>query len=920
MIGSNLSHFKITDKLGEGGMGEVYLAEDTKLGREVAIKVLPEAVAADPERLARFEREAKVLASLNHSNIAAIYSFEHTTAAVPGGERESPGPRTQDPGPPVHFLVMELASGEDLSQRLARGAMSVDEAVPIARQIAEALEVAHEQGIIHRDLKPANIKITPDGQVKVLDFGLAKALDAKTGTGTDRDPSQSPLSMSPTLTAQMTTAGMLLGTAAYMSPEQAKGLEADRRADVWAFGVVLWEMLTGQRLFQGDSVSDTLAAVLRDEIDGESLPTSVPQTTRALLARCLDRDPKSRLRDIGEARVALATHESGGETSTLLSSFGAVAVPGETAPRPSKLPWMVAALAAGVAVVLGALWLGKDAVEAPVVESAILAPEGTTLDLGNGLAFSPDGTEVALVALGEDGIRRLWVRPLASSTPRLLVGTEGAMYPFWSPDGRNIAFIGGSDLKRIASAGGPIQTLAPVQEGRGGAWSPDGRIVYAPDFRGGLSVVPAAGGESVDLTAVDIERGETAHRFPVMLPDGEHALFLSQTAEGGSRFDNSQIQAVSLATGERSAVFSANSSVAYSPSGHLLFWREGSLMVVAFDASSVAVAGDPVPIAEDIAYTGNEYAVFSISPNGHLVYQSGASTGFQTRLYHLDMAGNEVSDPSPADLHGQVALSNDGKRAAFRGADNTTIWVRNLARGTATRFTFEDGDHFAPLWSPDDKWLLYTTNREGIHQVFRKLSSGLGSEELVFELEGKPDLADLGAWDWSPDGRFLTMDLVNRETDMDIVLYDLQGQELSTLIQSPYYEGEGHFSPDGRWLAYSSGESGQFQVYIVPLSGEGGKFQISTDGGLHPKWHPGGERLFYISPRIELMAVNVNLEGDIEIGVPERLFNIRYPLNNDYPYQVMPDGETFLVNQFDEAGAAAPMTLVQNWTSLLQED
>ncbi|MGB5293674.1 MAG: protein kinase, partial [Thermoanaerobaculia bacterium] len=733
------------------------------------------------------------------------------------------------------------------------------------------------------------------------------------------DPSQSPLSMSPTLTAQMTTAGMLLGTAAYMSPEQAKGIEADRRADVWAFGVVLWEMLTGQRLFQGDSVSDTLAAVLRDEIDGESLPTSVPQTTRALLARCLDRDPKSRLRDIGEARVALATHESGGETSTLLSSFGAVAVPGETAPRPSKLPWMVAALAAGVAVVLGALWLGKDAVEAPVVESAILAPEGTTLDLGNGLAFSPDGTEVALVALGEDGIRRLWVRPLASSTPRLLEGTEGAMYPFWSPDGRNIAFIGGSDLKRIASAGGPIQTLAPVQEGRGGAWSPDGRIVYAPDFRGGLSVVPAAGGESVDLTEVDIERGETAHRFPVMLPDGEHVLFLSQTAEGGSRFDDSQIQAVSLATGERSAVLSANSSVAYSPSGHLLFWREGSLMVVDFDAGSVAVAGDPVPIAEDIAYTGNEYAVFSISPNGHLVYQSGASTGFQTRLYHLDMAGNDVSDPSPADLHGQVALSNDGKRAAFRGADNTTIWVRNLARGTATRFTFEDGDHFAPLWSPDDKWLLYTTNREGIHQVFRKLSSGLGSEELVFELEGKPDLADLGAWDWSPDGRFLTMDLVNRETDMDIVLYDLQGQELSTLIQSPYYDGEGHFSPDGRWLAYSSGESGQFQVYIVPLSGEGGKFQISTDGGLHPKWHPSGERLFYISPRIELMAVNVNLEGDIEIGVPERLFNIRYPLNNDYPYQVMPDGESFLVNQFDEAGAAAPMTLVQNWTALLQE-
>ncbi len=492
MIGSTLSHFKITDKLGEGGMGEVYLAEDTKLGREVAIKVLPEAVAADPERLARFEREAQVLASLNHSNIAAIYSFEHGTPQESGGVGESLSPQAPTPlRPSVHFLVMELASGEDLSQRLARGPMPVEDALPVALQITEALEVAHEQGIIHRDLKPANIKITPDGQVKVLDFGLAKALasqDPKTSGPQD-------LSMSPTLTAQMTTVGMLLGTAAYMSPEQAKGLEADRRADVWAFGVVLWEMLTGQRLFQGDSVSDTLAAVLRDEIDGESLPESVPPTTRALLARCLDRDPKSRLRDIGEARVALATLESGGEASTLLSSFAAVAPAEEAEARSSKVPWLVAALAILAAVVMGGLWLLEDeaAASSSLVESAILAPEGTTPDLGNGLALSPDGTEVALIALGEDGMRRLWVRPLSSSTPRLLEGTEGAMYPFWSPDGRNIAFIGGTDLKRIAATGGPVQTLASVKEGRGGTWSSDGKIVYAPDFRGGLSARSSCG-------------------------------------------------------------------------------------------------------------------------------------------------------------------------------------------------------------------------------------------------------------------------------------------------------------------------------------------------------------------------------------------------------------------------------------------
>jgi serine/threonine protein kinase/Tol biopolymer transport system component len=924
MIGSTLSHFKITDKLGEGGMGEVYRAEDTKLGREVAIKVLPEAVAADAERLARFEREAKVLASLNHPHIAAIYSFEHTEwegaspSPTSGDLNEPSGPQDpRTPRPSVHFLVMELASGEDLSQRLARGAMSVDEAVPIARQIAEALEAAHEQGIIHRDLKPGNIKVTPDGQVKVLDFGLAKALESQAAGSESQG-----LSMSPTLTAQMTTAGVLLGTAAYMSPEQAKGIEADRRADVWAFGVVLWEMLTGQRLFRGDSVSDTLAAVLRDEIDGEALPNTVPQTTRALLARCLDRDPKSRLRDIGEARVALATLESGGVASTLLSSFGAAA-PAEVEPtQSSKLPWVIAASAMVLALLLGALWLlgEEEASSPPLVESAILAPSGTTLDVTSGLAFSPDGAEVALVALGEDGIRRLWVRSLASSTPRLLEGTEGAIYPFWSPDSRNLGFMGGGDLKRVAATGGPIQTLASVKEGRGGTWGPDGRIVYSPDFRGGLSVVPAAGGESVELTQADMERGETAHRFPFILPDGEHVLFLSQTAEGGSRYDESRIEVVSLETGERTPIMDANSSVVYSPSGHLLFWRDGSLMVIGFDADSLNVEGDPVPIAEDVAYTGNEYSVFSLSQTGSLAYQSGASTGAMTRLYHMDMKGTVLGEPSPAALHSQVALSHDGRRAAFRGADNTTIWVRDLARGTATRFTFEDGDHFSPLWSPDDKWILYTTNRTGIHQVFRKLSSGLGQEELVLELEEKPDLADLMAWDWSADGRYISMDMQNRETDLDIVVYDLQEQKLTTLIQSPFYEGDGHFSPDGRWLAYSSGESGNFQIFIVSLSGEGGKFQVSTDGGLHPMWHPSGEKLFYVSSRSELMAVDLSLDEDVVIGDPQPLFRVRYPINNDYPFQVMPDGESFLINQFDDLGEAAPMTLVQNWTRLLQEE
>ena len=886
--GATLGPYEVVSPLGAGGMGEVYRARDTKLGREVAIKVLPEAVAADPERLARFEREAKVLASLNHAQIAAIYQVEEAEGK--------------------HFLVMELAEGEDLKQRLERGPIAVDDAVGIARQIAEALEAAHEKGIIHRDLKPANVKVTPAGEVKVLDFGLAKALDPGGPEEGGRE-----LSMSPTLTAQMTGAGVILGTAAYMAPEQAKGLEADRRADVWAFGVVVWEMLTGQSLFVGDSVSDTLAAVLRDELDSSALPSETPAVLRALLARCLDRDPKTRLRDIGEARVALGSIAGGDRASTLLSS--AAVAPAEAVPEKpaSKLPWAIAAIATASALALGFLALRPATAPTHPVQSALVPPEGTEFDVGNGLAVSPDGSAVAFAARNDEGQRSLWVYSFENGESQQLKGTEGAVYPFWSPDSRQLGFMVSGNLKRIAIDGGPAMTLADVREGRGATWGPDDTIVFAPDFRAGLMRIPAAGGEAVELTVPDAERKEQSHRFPVFLPDGRRVLYLSQTAEGGSQVDDSRIEIVDLESGEQQPVLQANSSVAYGPGGHLLFWRDGSLLVAGFDLEQASVEADATPIAEGIGYTGNEFATFSISQTGALVLQSGGLFQPLTGLEILDRRGEMLAMSPDSAYHNHLKLSHDGSRAVY-GADNTTLWIFNVERQTRTRFTFEDGDHFDPIWSPDDQWIAYATNRSGQFQVFRKAASGLGSPELLFE----SSLA-LRLYDWSRDGRNLSLGVLDnaKDTDGDVAIYDLEEGELRYLVESPFFDSQGTFSPDGRWIAYTSSDSGSFEISLVPLSGTAGRFQVSTAGGMHPHWSPDGKKIYYVNPQVELMEVEVELDGGIEIGIPQELFEIRHPFNEYRPFQVMPDGETFLTVQLEQEIRGGHLTVIQNWEAML---
>ena len=590
MIGTKLAHYKVTAALGVGGMGEVWRAEDEKLGREVALKVLPEEFAQDPERMARFEREAKVLASLNHPNIAHLYGLEsvHThmaagTAAPQGSQADEErlvGQASRLPDTDAGlttFLVMELVEGEDLSERIARGAVSTDEGSAIAIQIAEALEAAHEQGIVHRDLKPANIKLRPDGTVKVLDFGLAKAWEA--------GDSAFDSSMSPTLTQHATAAGVILGTAAYMSPEQAAGISVDRRADIWSFGVVLWEMLTGHKLFDGETVSHVLASVLKDEVDLNELPPETPAHLKRLIGRCLRKKPKQRLQAIGDARIALEEY---------LADPGSLATPPVDdlpAPRRSS-PWLwVAAtgLAAALATFAALSFFSGEPLQR-MTRSSLLAPDGGKMRAEYGLALSLDGSALAFVA-EKDGLIQLWIRGMDGLSARPLEGTENSRHPFWSPDGNHLGFFADGEMKRIPVVGGAAMSLAEASEPRGGTWGPEDRIIFCPEYRDGLWSISASGGETRRLTELDTERGEKSHRWPVFLPDGRHVLFLVQTDEGGSASDRSSIEALSLEDGRRTRVLEANSSMAFAPPGNLIFWRGGALYAQPFECAAACHRG-----------------------------------------------------------------------------------------------------------------------------------------------------------------------------------------------------------------------------------------------------------------------------------------------------------------------------------------
>lgn len=875
-------------------MGEVYRARDARLGREVALKVLPEIFAQDAERMARFEREAQLLASLNHPNIAALYGFEES-----GG---------------VRALVMELVEGPTLSERIAGGPLPLDEALPIAKQIAEALEAAHEKGIIHRDLKPANVKVRPDGSVKVLDFGLAKALDDHTTAGDSQH--------SPTLSIAATRVGVILGTAAYMSPEQAKGKPVDRRADIWAFGIVLLEMLTGRRMYSGETAAETLAFVMTKDPTFDALPAETPAGVRRLLRRCLDKDPKRRLQAIGEARVAIDETLSGATLETAPPP-APVAVP---APPPASRPvaWMaiagVAALCTAALAVVAAIHFREAPPKAPAVRFFVAPAEKTSLRPWDFPVVSPNGEYLAFAAaaVGQQG-STLWVRPLQSLAAQTLPGTEGASTPFWSPDSRSIAFWAQGKLKKVEVSGGPPQTLCDAGFLVGGAWGPDGAIVFASFPTGPLRRVPAAGGEAKPATTLDASRQETLHSRPAFLPDGRHFLYHA----AASQAENSGVYVGSLDSKDSRRLLAGASNAVYaaaaSGQGYLLFARGDPLMAQPFDAKKLELSGEAFPIAERV--TGNlPGAAFSVSENGVLAYQSGGGTN-TTQLVWYDRNGKRLEPVGPPGDYSNPALSPDEKKLAVGRTDPAAktrdLWIFDLTRGTASRLTFDPADDLNPTWSPDGSRIAFSSDRKGARNIYQKLAAGTGEEELLFESPERKSMED-----WSADGRFLLYNVGGAsKTRDDLWVLPLTGdRKPSPLVMTPFNDSQGQISPDGRWLAYRSAESGKYEVYVQPFPPSGGKWQISTAGGEEPRWRRDGKELFYVAAE-KLMAVPVKAAGSsLEAGIPKELFEaplVRASHRNRY--LVASNGQRFLVNMTVEQTTASPFTVVLNWLAAVKK-
>ena len=854
-------------------MGEVYRGRDTKLDREVAIKILPAALAQDPERLARFEREAKVLASLNHPNIAQIYGVE-----------ESSG---------VRALVMELVPGETLAEA-EKTPLPLETALNYARQMAEAPETAHEKGIVHRDLKPANVMITPAGVVKVLDFGLA-AMPSRDGAGSDPHNS-------PTFTMAATQAGMIMGTAGYMAPEQAAGKPVDKRADIWAFGVVLYEMLSGERLFEGETVSHTLADVLRAPIDFGKLPKDTPPSIRNLVERCLDRNVKNRLRDIGEARVII---ERVGKEPAVPEIAPAAAPSGAG----GKAAWAIAGLFLLTTAILAFVHFRETPAPERVVRFQIATPEKV---IDHIFELSPDGRTLAFSG-SEGGRTRMWIRPIDSLTAQPLPGTEDASYPFWSPDSAYIGFFVPGKLKKIALAGGPPQTLCDAASGRGGTWNKDGVIVFAPGLALPLMRVAAAGGESRPVTKLG-DAGDL-HRYPVFLPDGKRFLFEIFNGNPGTK----GIYAGSLDSSPPVRVLTDASSVAYvasepsRKSGLVLFRREGTLMAQPFDPGAVRATGDAFPVAEAVSISGNtDHAAFSVSGNGILAYSGGLGFGpAKGSLAWMDRNGTRTTIGKPAEIIAQ-GLSPDGKQVALsirtQGGDGTDLWLFDVARGVPSRFTFRSGRSAEAIWSPDSSHIIFGLDNSSIYE---KPANGAGKEELL--LSG---LLNVRPQDWSEDGKFLVYMQTGGRTGTDLWLLPLEGERKPIpYLQTPFNESEAQFSPDGHWMAYASNESGQPQVYIQSIPASGTKFQISNAGGVQPRWRRDGKELFYISSDNKLMAVSLKVGDTVAADPPKPLFDFQpvyAALIGIWAYEPSADGQRFMALTETDA-ANPPITVVLNW-------
>jgi eukaryotic-like serine/threonine-protein kinase len=893
---STISHYRIVSRIGAGGMGEVYRGYDSRLDREVAIKMLPPDFASNEDRLRRFEQEAKATSALNHPNILTVYDI---------GEHE---------GSP--FIVAELLDGEELRDRLDEGPIPLRKTIDYAQQIVSGLSAAHERGIAHRDLKPENLFITKDDRMKILDFGLAKLLERDKNTQGSEDATKKAL----------TDPGVVMGTVGYMSPEQVRGLPADHRSDIFSFGVILYEMLTGRQAFRGESVVETMHSVLKDDVpELDETNARVPPSLDKLMRRCLEKRPEHRFHsahDLGFALDALAspTNTSGSGLTTAVRSIDERSRPGFN--WIGGAVWAAAGLFLLSTVIFAALYFWRAEPPRPTVRFTVPPPEKSEF---SGLALSPDGRQIAFAIVGAAGATSLWVRSVDSLDSRQLAGTEGAAFPFWSPDSRTIGFFAGNKLRKIDAGGGPPQTLADATiDPRGGTWTADGTIIFSPATTSPLMRILASGGPATELTKLDAELGQTSHRWPSMMPDGRHFLYFAR----GTQPEKQGIYVGSVDSPETKLLIAAPVTGAYAEAegtGYLLFVRESTLVAQRFDTSSFTLSGDAVPLASGIFTVPGEvgptaFSAFSVS-SGNLLYFNGSVP--TTRFTWFDRSGKSLGAVTEPGQYHEPSLSNADSKLLFGGSDGAApgdIYLQDLSRGSTTRLTFEPGQESSAVFSPDESQIVFTSNRSGANGIYRKPASGAGSDQLLL---AETDLAFPDSW--SRDGRYLLFEKNGgARTRFDLWVLPMVGDPTPfPYLETAFQESHSQFSPDGRWVAYASDESGRPEVYIQSFPIGNGKWQVSTAGGDQAQWSADGKELFYIAADRNLMAVSINKSAALEIGRPEVLFQTNSPItgitddrNNFVPAR---DGRRFLINTLDETKNAQPLTFVLNWAANLKK-
>jgi serine/threonine protein kinase len=874
--GTTLGPYKILAPLGAGGMGEVYRAHDSRLGRDVAIKVLPSRLAATLEVRARFEREARTISQLNHPHICTLYDVGHQDG--------------------VDYLVMELIEGETLAHRLEKGPLPVAEVLSLGRQIAEALDRAHRAGVVHRDLKPGNVMLTKGG-AKLMDFGLARAHAA--------GPVAGALTESPTMSRPLTAEGTIVGTFQYMAPEQLEGKEADARSDLWALGCVLYEMATGRRAFDGKSQASLIAAIIeREPTPPSQLAPLLPPALDRVVQQCLTKDPDERIQTAHDVKLQLQWIASGGSQA---------GVPTPVAARRrsrQRIAWLLAGALALAVVALGSPLLLRRSEPPRVVRLEVRPPRGATSIYWP--RVSPDGRTLAFLAYDSTGVQRLWVRPVDGLEARPLEGLEGSARPFWSPDSRYLAFIAGGKLRKIPVAGGPSVYICDAPGGADGTWGKSGWILFDGSAGDSIRGVPAAGGIPKAITFVDRAHGETSHSWPFFLPDGRHFLFVA------SRPGTSDaIRMGALGSRESQVIGQTDSRAEYAPPGFLVYVNGGTLVAQPFDAGSARTTGDPVPVGENV---GGSLGPFSVSSAGVLAYRSTASGG-QARLVWVARDRHLLGEAAPPGLYEDVALSPDETRVALSIATEQPptrdIWVRDLVRGVSSRLTFDPGDELAPAWSPDGDRLAYAKIGVGGMQIYAKAASGVGSEDSLAHTPGSLE----APFQWSGAANTIVLAHMGPSGQWDIYVMPADGRQAPRpFLQSPFREMGGRLSPDGQWLAYTSNETGRSEVCVVPYPGPGGKWQISTAGGDAPLWRADGRELFFQGADQSIMAVDVRAGATFEVGVPKLLF--KTPLTGGayagYRWAVSRDGQRFLINTPSGAVTEGRLVVVTNWTTELR--